>query len=81
MKPDHKPRQDDTQVSGFLGLSVSNLLGGGVWVMAARLFSQVAQLVGRLTGQADKDPFISLLGTYRVIINKNCPEPGIVWQG
>ncbi|MBY8918261.1 oligosaccharide flippase family protein [Nitratireductor sp. L1-7-SE] len=45
MKPDHKPRQDDTQVSGFLGLSVSNLLGGGVWVMAARLFSQVAQLV------------------------------------
>ncbi|SEB86429.1 oligosaccharide flippase family protein [Nitratireductor aquibiodomus] len=32
-------------MSGFLGLSVSTILGGGVWVMVARLFSQVAQLV------------------------------------
>ncbi|MDJ1461945.1 oligosaccharide flippase family protein [Nitratireductor sp. GZWM139] len=44
MKPDHKPRQDDTQPAGFLGLPLSTLLGGGVWVMVARLFAQVAQL-------------------------------------
>ncbi|MAS14594.1 MAG: polysaccharide biosynthesis protein [Nitratireductor sp.] len=45
MKADHKPPQNDTQPGGFFGLSVSSLLGGGVWVMAARLFSQVAQLI------------------------------------
>ncbi|WP_367715608.1 oligosaccharide flippase family protein [Nitratireductor sp. GISD-1A_MAKvit] len=44
MKPDHKQPQADTQSKSLLGLSFSSVLGGGMWVMLARLLTQIAQL-------------------------------------
>ncbi|WP_295813364.1 DUF2062 domain-containing protein, partial [uncultured Nitratireductor sp.] len=77
MKPDHKPAQDDTHANGFLGLSVSTLLGGGMWIMFARLFSQLAQLVAFIAAARILTPaefgffaFVSAIAFLLVVVSE-----------